>query len=108
MVECKYGTYYAGYTDDIRKRIEAHNSGKGAKYLRGKGPVTFPFISRWRRATFSNLTGALVSGTPQPAPANTQFNPSTTAANLAAQQAASLQPLPPFPGRTQAVPLQLA
>jgi putative endonuclease len=39
VVECKYGTYYAGYTDDVKKRIAAHNSGKGAKYLRGKGPV---------------------------------------------------------------------
>jgi phospholipase C len=75
--------------------------------LSGKGSVTFPFISRWRRATFSNLTGALVPGTPQPAPANAQFNPSTTAANLAAQRAASLLPLPPFPGRTQTTPLQL-
>ena len=39
MVQCKYGTYYAGWTNDIKKRIAAHNEGKGAKYLRGKGPV---------------------------------------------------------------------
>jgi putative endonuclease len=39
MVECKYGTYYAGWTNDIKKRIAAHNNGTGAKYLRGKGPV---------------------------------------------------------------------
>ena len=39
MVECKYGTYYAGWTNDIQKRIAAHNNGTGAKYLRGKGPV---------------------------------------------------------------------
>ena len=39
MVKCKYGTYYAGWTNDIKKRIEAHNDGTGAKYLRGKGPV---------------------------------------------------------------------
>jgi putative endonuclease len=39
MVECKYGTYYAGWTDDIKRRLAAHNNGTGAKYLRGKGPV---------------------------------------------------------------------
>ena len=39
MVECKYGTYYAGWTNDLKKRIAAHNNGTGAKYLRGKGPV---------------------------------------------------------------------
>lgn len=39
MVQCKYGTYYAGWTNDIKKRITAHNDGTGAKYLRGKGPV---------------------------------------------------------------------
>jgi len=39
MVQCKYGTFYAGWTNDIEKRIAAHNNGTGAKYLRGKGPV---------------------------------------------------------------------
>ena len=38
MVQCKYGTYYAGWTNDIKKRLAAHNNGKGAKYLRGKDP----------------------------------------------------------------------
>ena len=39
IVKCKYGTYYTGYTDNIEKRINLHNEGKGAKYLRGRGPV---------------------------------------------------------------------
>jgi phospholipase C len=72
--------------------------------LSGKGPVTFPNVSRWRRATFGDFTGALGSGTPQPAPTNTQFTPATTAANLAAQQTAALLPLPPRPGATQQFP----
>jgi phospholipase C len=72
--------------------------------LSGTGPVTFPNVSRWRRATFSDFTGALRPGTPKPAPTNTQFDPSTTAANLAAQQTASLQPMPPRPGATQQMP----
>jgi len=43
MVQCKYGTFYAGWTNDIKKRIAAHNNGTGAKYLRGKGPVKLVF-----------------------------------------------------------------
>ncbi len=27
---------YAGYTDNLKKRLEKHNTGKGAKFTRGK------------------------------------------------------------------------
>jgi len=43
IVQCKYGTYYAGWTNDLKKRIAAHNNGTGAKYLRGKGPVNLVY-----------------------------------------------------------------
>ncbi len=47
MVQCKYGTYYAGWTNDIKKRITAHNNGTGAKYLRGKGPVKLVYKKKF-------------------------------------------------------------
>ncbi len=50
MVECKYGTYYAGWTNDIDKRIAAHNNGTGAKYLRGKGPVKLVYKKKFSSA----------------------------------------------------------
>jgi len=50
VVECKYGTYYAGYTNDVKKRIAKHNEGKGAKYLRGKGPVKLVFKKKFLTA----------------------------------------------------------
>ena len=40
ILRCKDGTLYTGWTNDFNKRLEAHNSGKGAKYTRGRGPVT--------------------------------------------------------------------
>jgi phospholipase C len=76
--------------------------------LSGKAPVTFPNVSRWRRATFSDWAGALQPGSPQAAPSSTQFSPATTAANLAAQQASAKLPLPPFPGAAQTMPAQLS
>lgn len=39
IVRCADGSYYTGWTVDVQKRVEAHNSGKGAKYTRNKGPV---------------------------------------------------------------------
>ena len=39
MLKCKDGTYYIGYTNDLEKRVKAHNEGKGAKYTKGRGPV---------------------------------------------------------------------
>ena len=39
MVRCADGTLYCGSTNDIVSRIEAHDSGRGARYTRGRGPV---------------------------------------------------------------------
>lgn len=34
VLHCKDNTYYAGYTTDLARRLEEHNSGRGAKYTR--------------------------------------------------------------------------
>ena len=34
MVECSDGTLYTGWTNNLEKRIKAHNDGKGAKYTK--------------------------------------------------------------------------
>ena len=78
----------------------------GAGGLSGRGPITFPLLSRWRRQTFGDLTGAF-SGSPQPAPSSPEFDPATRAANLAAQQASSKLPQPAFPGTNQTMPVQV-
>ena len=39
LVECKDGSFYCGISNNVPKRIKKHNSGKGAKYTRGRGPV---------------------------------------------------------------------
>lgn len=39
VLECNDGSYYAGYTNDLPRRITVHNEGKGAKYTRAKRPV---------------------------------------------------------------------
>ncbi|WP_247928300.1 GIY-YIG nuclease family protein [Streptococcus mitis] len=44
VVECCDGTYYTGYTTDVKKRIAVHNSGKGAKYTRARLPVKLIYV----------------------------------------------------------------
>ena len=39
MVLCSDNTLYTGYTDNLKRRMEAHNSGKGAKYTKARLPV---------------------------------------------------------------------
>lgn len=39
ILKCSDDTYYTGYTSDLESRLLTHNSGKGAKYTRGRLPV---------------------------------------------------------------------
>lgn len=47
IVQCKDGTYYTGSTNDLDKRIERHNEGYGAKYLKGKLPVKLVYAKEY-------------------------------------------------------------
>lgn len=39
ILRCGDGSLYTGITVDVEARLEAHRSGKGAKYTRGRGPL---------------------------------------------------------------------
>lgn len=43
ILECGDGTLYTGITDDVPRRFAAHCAGKGAKYTRGRGPLTLRY-----------------------------------------------------------------
>lgn len=43
IVCCCDDTYYTGYTNDLDKRIQTHNEGKGAKYTKYRRPVTLVY-----------------------------------------------------------------
>lgn len=47
IVRCADGTLYCGWTNDIEKRIEAHNSGKGAKYTKARRPVSLVYLEEF-------------------------------------------------------------
>ncbi|MFC2066574.1 GIY-YIG nuclease family protein [Chloroflexota bacterium] len=45
LVRCRDGSLYTGITTDVARRFAEHqeNSGAGAKYLRGRGPLMLVF-----------------------------------------------------------------
>ena len=44
MVRCSDGTLYTGITNDIDRRLAAHNSARdGARYTRSRRPVTLVY-----------------------------------------------------------------
>ncbi|PHN07031.1 GIY-YIG nuclease family protein [Flavilitoribacter nigricans] len=43
ILECADRTLYTGITNDLSRRLAQHNAGKGAKYTRGRGPLTLVY-----------------------------------------------------------------
>lgn len=39
MLRCGDGSLYTGIAVDVQARLKVHQSGKGAKYTRGRGPL---------------------------------------------------------------------
>lgn len=54
LVLCSDNTLYCGYTNNLNKRIAAHNSGKGAKYTKTRLPVKLVY-----NETFDNKSDAM-------------------------------------------------
>ena len=43
ILQCADGTYYCGWTNNLDRRLKAHNEGKGAKYTRSRRPVALVY-----------------------------------------------------------------
>lgn len=40
IIHCSDDTFYTGITTDLQRRFEQHASGRGAKYFRGRRPLS--------------------------------------------------------------------
>lgn len=47
MVKCSDGSLYTGYTNDLDRRVSAHNSGNGAKYTKSRRPVELVYYEEF-------------------------------------------------------------
>lgn len=48
LARCRDGTFYCGIARNVRARIAQHDSGKGARYTRGRGPLEVKAVRRCR------------------------------------------------------------
>lgn len=45
LLRCRDGSLYTGIATDVERRLAEHDSGpRGAKYLRGRGPLRLEFV----------------------------------------------------------------
>ena len=47
IAKCSDNTYYTGYCKNIEARENMHNSGKGAKYTRGRTPIEIVYFEEF-------------------------------------------------------------
>ena len=49
IVQCERdNSFYTGYTKDLARRMQNHNSGRGGKYTRARGPVRLLYHEEYR------------------------------------------------------------
>lgn len=48
LLRCADDSLYCGWTTDLRKRLIAHNSGKGAKYTRSRLPAELVYYEEYQ------------------------------------------------------------
>jgi len=46
IVRCRDGNLYTGIATDVERRMADHLGNKGAKYLRGRGPLKLVFTKK--------------------------------------------------------------
>ena len=44
ILECSDGSYYCGWTNNMERRLETHNQGRGGKYTRSRLPVRLVYL----------------------------------------------------------------
>lgn len=49
ILVCADGTLYTGWTNNLEKRLAAHNAGKGAKYTRSRCPVRLLYYEEFEQ-----------------------------------------------------------
>ena len=54
ILECADSTYYTGITTDVARRISEHEAGSGAKYTKGRGPLSLLYQEECENRSFAS------------------------------------------------------
>ena len=47
ILRCKDGSYYTGYAKDVKRRVEQHRNGQGARYTRMHEPEKIVYVEKY-------------------------------------------------------------
>ena len=48
ILKCRDNTLYTGITNNVEKRLLAHQEGRGAKYTKGRGPFKIVYKKKFK------------------------------------------------------------
>lgn len=65
ILECNDGTLYTGITNDITRRLQQHNDGKGARYTRTRCPVKLLYYEPCRNRAAAMVRECAVKSLPR-------------------------------------------
>jgi len=65
IVECKDSSYYCGVAVNVHRRIISHNEGRGAKYTKGRGPVSLILAVQCESRSVAQRVEAAVKKVPK-------------------------------------------
>lgn len=65
VLQCQDDTFYTGITNNLEKRMKAHNDGKGAKYTRTRRPVTLLYYEKCSDRSAALIREAAVKAMPR-------------------------------------------
>lgn len=60
IVECADRTFYAGYTNNLKKRLEKHNNGVASKCTRARLPVKLAWSKAYRTQSLALGAEAMI------------------------------------------------
>ena len=67
VLRCADGSLYTGWTNDLEKRLAAHNAGSGAKYTKSRRPVTLAYYELHESKTAAMQREAAIKKLPRQA-----------------------------------------
>lgn len=60
ILKCSDGTLYTGWTNNLEKRLLAHNNGKGCKYTHARCPVELVYVEHFETKQEAQSREALI------------------------------------------------
>ncbi len=61
ILKCADDTLYTGITTDLKRRVEEHNTSKlGAKYTKGRGPVSLIYSKEFEDRSSASIEEARI------------------------------------------------